>query len=139
MAAEAFGTAIRRDLRDEVVTIHILRCTWGRLSLPDKNKSFSLAKLARPLQYAVLAVAQQPDNLWRIGMRQALHLGDAAGGQGAGRITRRTSGMPSAAARACAARVKALVMTLTEGTPRDSVKTVSWRPHAVQEPQSAIP
>jgi hypothetical protein len=34
--------------------------------------------------------------------------------------------------------VKALVMTLTEGTPLDSVITVSWRPHAVQEPQSAI-
>jgi hypothetical protein len=47
--------------------------------------------------------------------------------------------MPSAAARAWAARVKALVMTLTEGTPRDSVRTVSWRPHAVQDPQSAIP
>jgi hypothetical protein len=38
-----------------------------------------------------------------------------------------------------AARVKELVMTLTEGMPRDSVITVSWRPHAVQEPQSAMP
>jgi hypothetical protein len=27
-----------------------------------------------------LAMAQQSDNLWRIDMRQALHLGDAAGG-----------------------------------------------------------
>ena len=74
---------MRRDLRDEVVTIHILHCTWGRLSLPDKSQSFSLAKLPRPLPHAALAVAQQSDNLWRIGMRQALYLGDAAGGQGA--------------------------------------------------------
>ena len=51
----------------------------------------------------------------------------------------RTPGMPRDAARAWAARVKALVMTLTEGIPRDSVTTVSWRPHAVQEPQSAMP
>lgn len=58
---------------------------------------------------------------------------------GLGSTTRRTPGMPSAAARACAARVKALVRTLTDGTPRDSVTIVSWRPHAVQEPQSAIP
>jgi hypothetical protein len=58
---------------------------------------------------------------------------------GLGKIVRRTSGMPSAAARACAARVKALVSTLTDGTPCDSVRTVSWRPHAVQEPQSAMP
>ena len=28
-------------------------------------------------------------------------------------------------------------MTLTDGTPLDSVNTVSWRPHAVQDPQSA--
>ena len=51
----------------------------------------------------------------------------------------RTPGIPREAARAWAARVKALVMTLTDGTPRDSVTTVSWRPHAVQEPQSAMP
>ena len=75
---------MRRDLRDEVVTIHILRYTWGRSSLPDKNTNYSLAKLPRPLPHAALAVAQQSDNLWRIGMRQALHLGDAAGGQWAG-------------------------------------------------------
>ncbi|MQG81464.1 MAG: hypothetical protein FI692_06745 [SAR202 cluster bacterium] len=30
-------------------------------------------------------------------------------------------------------------MTLTDGIPWDSVKTVSWRPHAVQDPQSATP
>ncbi len=47
--------------------------------------------------------------------------------------------MPNAAARAWAAPVKELVMTLTDGAPLDSVITVSWRPHAVQEPQSAIP
>ena len=51
----------------------------------------------------------------------------------------RTPGIPRAAARAWAARVNALVMTLTDGIPRDSVTTVSWRPHAVQEPQSAMP
>jgi len=49
----------------------------------------------------------------------------------------RTPGMPKELARAWAALVKALVMTLTEGMPRDSVITVSWRPHAVQDPQSA--
>src|SRR5262245_58232913 len=84
MAAEAFGTAMRRDLRDEVVTVHILCCTWGRSSLPNKNQRFSLAKLARPLRYTVLAVTQQSDNLWRIGMRQALHLGDTTRGQRTG-------------------------------------------------------
>ncbi len=51
----------------------------------------------------------------------------------------RAPGIPRDAARARAARVKALVMTLTEGMPRVSVTTVSWRPHAVQEPQSAMP
>lgn len=53
--------------------------------------------------------------------------------------TIRTPGIPREEARIWAARVKALVMTLTDGTPLDSVTTVSWRPHAVQEPQSAIP
>jgi len=51
----------------------------------------------------------------------------------------RTPGMPNDVARAWAARVKELVMTLTDGIPLDSVITVSWRPHAVQDPQSAIP
>ncbi len=50
----------------------------------------------------------------------------------------RTPGIPSEAARRLAARVKLLVITLTEGLPLDSVYTVSWRPHAVQEPQSAM-
>ena len=50
----------------------------------------------------------------------------------------RTPGIPSELALAWAARVKVLVMTLTEGVPLDSVTTVSWRPHAVQEPQSAM-
>ncbi len=50
----------------------------------------------------------------------------------------RTPGIPRELALACAARVKVLVMTLTEGVPLDSVTTVSWRPHAVQEPQSAM-
>ena len=59
--------------------------------------------------------------------------------RGLGSTTIRTPGIPREAARACAALVKALVMTLTDGTPRDSVTTVSWRPHAVQEPQSAMP
>ncbi len=48
-------------------------------------------------------------------------------------------GIPSAEARECAALVKLSVMTLTDGTPPVSVTTVSWRPHAVQLPQSAIP
>ncbi len=50
----------------------------------------------------------------------------------------RAPGMPSAAARAWAARVNALVITLTDGTPLDSVITASLRPHAVQDPQSAM-
>ena len=50
----------------------------------------------------------------------------------------RVPGIPSDVARAWAARVNALVITLTEGTPLDSVTIVSWRPHAVQEPQSAM-
>ena len=50
----------------------------------------------------------------------------------------RAPGIPREAARRLAARVKLLVITLTEGLPLDSVNTVSWRPHAVQEPQSAI-
>ena len=50
----------------------------------------------------------------------------------------RAPGMPRDAARRFAARVKLLVMTLTEGVPADSVTTVSWRPHAVQLPQSAM-
>ena len=59
--------------------------------------------------------------------------------KGLGRITMRAPGIPRDAARTWAARVKLLVITLTDGTPLDSVTTVSWRPHAVQEPQSAIP
>jgi hypothetical protein len=51
----------------------------------------------------------------------------------------RALAIPREAARAWAALVNELVITLTEGIPRDSVTTVSWRPHAVQEPQSAIP
>ena len=51
----------------------------------------------------------------------------------------RAPGIPREAARRLAARVKLLVITLTEGFPLDSVYTVSWRPHAVQEPQSAMP
>ena len=50
-----------------------------------------------------------------------------------------TVGIPSEDALAWAARVKLSVMTLTEGMPRVSVTTVSWRPHAVQLPQSAMP
>ena len=53
--------------------------------------------------------------------------------------TMRAPGIPSEVTLALAARVNELVMTLTEGIPWDSVITVSWRPHAVQEPQSAIP
>ena len=58
--------------------------------------------------------------------------------RGLGSTTMRAPGMPSEAARRLAARVKLLVMTLTEGIPADSVTIVSWRPHAVQLPQSAM-
>ena len=53
--------------------------------------------------------------------------------------TIRAPGIPSAEVRALAARVKELVITLNEGVPLDSVVTVSWRPHVVQDPQSATP
>ena len=59
--------------------------------------------------------------------------------KGLGMTTMRAPGMPSEVTLALAARVKELVMTLTEGMPRDSVITVSWRPHAVQDPQSDMP
>ena len=64
--------------------------------------------------------------------------GTVLGASGLGRTTMRAPGIPRAVARAWAALVKVLVMTLTEGTPLDSVITVSWRPHAVQDPQSAM-
>ena len=60
------------------------------------------------------------------------------GASGLGSTTMRTPGIPRAVALAWAALVNALVMTLTDGTPLDSVITVSWRPHAVQDPQSAM-
>ena len=59
--------------------------------------------------------------------------------RGLGMTTMRTPGIPKEAARAWAARVNALVMTLTDGTPLASVANVSWRPHAVQDPQSTTP
>ena len=59
--------------------------------------------------------------------------------RGLGSMTILAPGMPRVVARIRAARLKALVMTLTDGTPLDSVITVSWRPHVVQEPQSATP
>ena len=64
--------------------------------------------------------------------------GIVLGASGLGKTTIRTPGIPNEVARACAALVNVLVITLTEGTPLDSVITVSWRPHAVQEPQSAM-
>ena len=64
--------------------------------------------------------------------------GTLRGANGLGSTTMRTPGIPRAAALARAALVNVLVITLTDGTPLDSVTTVSWRPHAVQEPQSAI-
>ena len=92
-----------------------------------------------PLRCVVFVGAQQPDNLLGVFAGQTLHVGNATRGQRTGqnhhtdfRHTQRRRG-------ACAAPVKALVRTLTDGTPRDSVATVSWRPHAVQDPQSAIP
>jgi hypothetical protein len=59
--------------------------------------------------------------------------------RGLGITTIRAPGIPSVEVRAWAARVKELVMTLREGTPFVSVITVSWRPHVVQDPQSATP
>lgn len=61
------------------------------------------------------------------------------GARGLGSASICTLGIPRDDARAWAARVKLSVMTLTDGMPRVSVITVSWRPHAVQLPQSAIP
>ena len=47
------------------------------------------------------------------------------------------SGNPKASARMRAAWVKACVMTVTAARPRFSASIPSWRPHAVQDPQSA--
>lgn len=47
------------------------------------------------------------------------------------------SGNPKASARMRAARVNACVMTVTAARPRFSDSIPSWRPHAVQDPQSA--
>jgi hypothetical protein len=47
------------------------------------------------------------------------------------------SGIPKASALRRAARVKASVMTVTAARPRFSASMPSWRPHAVQDPQSA--
>ena len=60
------------------------------------------------------------------------------GASGLGSTTMRAPGIPKAVALAWAALVKVLVMTLTDGTPLDSVNTVSWRPHAVHDPQTAM-
>ena len=46
-------------------------------------------------------------------------------------------GMPRWLRRMSASRVKADVTTVTDGTPLFSVSIPSWRPHAVQDPQSA--
>ena len=59
--------------------------------------------------------------------------------RGLGITTIRAPGIPRVVTLALAARVKALVITLREGTPFVSVITVSWRPHVVQDPQSATP
>ena len=59
--------------------------------------------------------------------------------RGLGMTTILAPGIPRAAVRARAARVNELVITLRDGTPLDSVTTVSWRPHVVQDPQSATP
>ena len=58
---------------------------------------------------------------------------------GLGITTIRAPGTPNAVVRAGAARVNELVITLKDGVPLDSVVTVSWRPHVVQDPQSATP
>ena len=59
--------------------------------------------------------------------------------RGLGITTMRAPGIPRVVTLALAARVKALVITLRDGTPLVSVITVSWRPHVVQDPQSATP
>ena len=59
--------------------------------------------------------------------------------RGLGITTMRAPGIPRVVTLAWAARVKALVITLREGAPLVSVITVSWRPHVVQDPQSATP
>ena len=83
-----------------------------------------------PVSIPTISGAKSRAICWTSGM--------VRGANGLGSTTMRTPGIPSAAARARAALVKVLVMTLTDGTPLDSVITVSWRPHAVQEPQSAM-
>jgi hypothetical protein len=47
--------------------------------------------------------------------------------------------MPSIFARITAAVVNASVSSVTAGVPRFSNSIVSWRPHDMQDPQSATP
>ena len=62
---------MRRDLRGEAVTIHIL-LSLGKAALEQREA------------HAYLAYAQQPDNLLRVLMGQVLHICDAAGGEWTG-------------------------------------------------------
>jgi len=87
---------------------------------------------------AVLLAGEQSHYFWGEVAGHLLYFWDVRGARGLGSTTMRTPGIPRAVARAWAALVKVLVITLTDGTPLDSVITVSWRPHAVQDPQSAM-
>ena len=58
---------------------------------------------------------------------------------GCSRTTVGWSGMPSILALITAAVVKASVSSVTAGVPRFSNSIVSWRPHDMQDPQSATP
>ena len=62
---------MRRDLREEAVTVYILL-------------SMGAASSVEAAWSTTLTCAQQLDNLLRVLMGQALHVGDAAGGQWTG-------------------------------------------------------
>ena len=125
MASKESWTSTRRERRVKGLTIRFL-CRGAARGYPESE-----AVVGWPVSSPIISGAKS----WAI-WRTSLTLRVA---KGLGMTTIRAPGMPSDAVRARAARVKALVMTLTDGTPLDSVTTVSWRPHAVQEPQSAIP
>jgi len=106
------------------VTASLGLLCWG-LAVA-RGQLFSYLPVSRP----TISGAKSWAICWTSGM--------VRGASGLGSTTMRTPGIPKAVARAWAALVKVLVMTLTDGTPLDSVITVSWRPHAVQDPQSAM-
>ena len=111
---------MRRDCKVKWFTVGFLETLWN--DGPDAYPAVRSPTISDAYSWAICCTS-----------------GTLLGVNGLGRTTMRTPGIPKDVALAWAARVKELVITLTDGTPLVSVITVSWRPHAVQDPQSAIP